>query len=224
MLILGPKATCKDKSCPEFPHEVRCKHCGDLVWDGADIGPLKGEDHAENRIEGTFNHGQRRYVCPNAERHRAKEGPGTSATQGTVRIPASILWLGESTRELFDNSRLPILGKFRRERHDDEPTFRRPLDMMGNHDIVVLVDNCKYGKPDVGPRRYFVTKAWNTFWRPIGTLFVLTPDEFVHDYDQMLLDLAKKLEARIWSMVHGFGALSDPNEIVEWAREKFPAK
>ena len=147
-----------------------------------------------------------------------------SATQGTTKIPASILWLGETPKEMLDNSRLPILEKFREEWHDDEPTFRRPLQAVANRDIVVIVDNCKNGEPDLEPRRRFIEKAWTSYWRPIGMLFVLTLEKFRDDYNRMLEEADESVRDRVPYEARKYGVVSDPQKIVDWARGKFPEK
>ena len=147
-----------------------------------------------------------------------------SATQGTTKIPASILWLGETPEEMLNNGRLPILEKFREEWHDDEPTFRRPLQAVANRDIVVLVDNCKDGEPDLEPRRRFIEKAWTTYWHPIGMLFVLTLEKFRDDYHRMLEGALESVLDRVPVVPSEPLVVSDPQKIVDWARGKFPEK
>lgn len=142
------------------------------------------------------------------------------------KIPASILWLGESYEEIDRHRRLMLLDQFQDRRTDGDPTFRWPLaGLKARHiHIIVLVDNCKDGKPGLDPRRAFAKKAWAFHWRPTGMLFGLTPEDFGRDYGQML---GKAFESELDRIPPGTPeplVVSDPQKIVDWAREKFPEK
>ncbi len=63
MMILGPRAYCKDNKCPDYPHEVACTHCGEHVHDGARMGPVLPEGGNEDRRQGSFSHGGYQYRC-----------------------------------------------------------------------------------------------------------------------------------------------------------------
>ncbi len=54
MMIVGPRARCRDKNCPDHPHEVACTHCGQLVQGSAYMGPLLPEGGTEERLQGSL--------------------------------------------------------------------------------------------------------------------------------------------------------------------------
>lgn len=72
-MILGPPAKRRNKFCPGYPHEIGGPYCGQLVHDGASMGPALETGATEDRREGSFPHGDYQYQCTNEEAHRAKE-------------------------------------------------------------------------------------------------------------------------------------------------------
>ena len=141
----------------------------------------------------------------------------------TQRIPAFILWVGETIQEAFERGRTDLLEQF--SRHIREEDFNSSLqNLQGERkDIIVLVDRGSPGAAELEGPAQFVGKVWHFYRRftEQSVIIVLTSPEneasFRERFEQVDSGFSPAEQAR--NIYPRF--IFDPAELLEWAREKF---